>query len=152
MKSQAPFIVDNSFSEFLSIAEVATVAEARDDVFVLVHAGVDGGAPEGGIFGKRLVEHFDAFGYGDDTCHVNGAWFARLDESLVACGHRTTCCQHGVGDDKRATFHAGSRHVFGVNAHLGVFAIGVHAIGRHEGAGSVVEDIEESLVEGKSGA
>ena len=150
--SQAPFIVDNNHSKFLPVAEVATVAEARDDVFVLVHAGVDGGTPEGGIFGKRLVEHFDAFGYGDDTCHVNGTWFACLDQGFVAGGHRSTCCQHRVGDDKCATFHAGSCHVFGVNAHLGVLAVGVHAVGRHEGAGGVVEDIEESLVEGKSGA
>ena len=79
MKSQAPFIVDNSFSKLLAVAEVTTVAEARNDVFVLVHAGVDGGTPEGGVFGKCLVEHFNAFGYGDDACHVNSAWLARLD-------------------------------------------------------------------------
>lgn len=34
-----------------------------------------------------------------------------------------------------------------MDAHLGVFAIGVHAIGRDKGAGSAVEDMKETFVE-----
>lgn len=50
-------------SQFAAIAQITCVTKARNDVFMLVHAGVDGRTPNGGfLVGKRLFDVFNAFG------------------------------------------------------------------------------------------
>ena len=50
-------------SQFATIAQITCVTKARNDVFMLVHAGVDGRTPDGGfLVGKRLFDVFNAFG------------------------------------------------------------------------------------------
>ena len=50
-------------SQFAAIAQITCVTKARNDVFMLVHTGVDGRTPDGGfLVGKRLFDVFNAFG------------------------------------------------------------------------------------------
>lgn len=50
-------------SQFAAIAQITCVTKARNDVFMLVHAGVDGRTPDGGfLVGKRFFDVFNAFG------------------------------------------------------------------------------------------
>ena len=50
-------------SQFAAIAQITCVTKARNDVFMLVHAGVDGRTPDGGfLVGKCLFDVFNAFG------------------------------------------------------------------------------------------
>ncbi len=50
-------------SQFAAIAQITCVTKARNDVFMLVHAGVDGRTPNGGfLVGKCLFDVFNAFG------------------------------------------------------------------------------------------
>lgn len=50
-------------SQFAAIAQITCVTKARNDVFMLVHAGIDGRTPNGGfLVGKRLFDVFNAFG------------------------------------------------------------------------------------------
>ena len=50
-------------SQFAAIAQITCVTKARNDVFMLVHAGVDGRTPNGGfLVGKRFFDVFNAFG------------------------------------------------------------------------------------------
>ena len=139
--------------QFLAVAEVAAVAEAGNDVFVLVHAGVDGGAPDGGlVLGQGFLDHVDAFGSGYDAGDVDVSGRACFGQGLVGGGHASAGGKHGVGNDERLALDARRGHVFGMHAHLGVLAVGVHAVGRNEGAVGMVEHVLESIVEGESGA
>ena len=50
-------------SQFAAIAQITCVTKARNDIFMLVHAGIDGRTPDGGFFvGKRFFDVFNAFG------------------------------------------------------------------------------------------
>lgn len=50
-------------SQFAAIAQITCVTKARNNVFMLVHTGVDGRTPDGGfLVGKRLFDVFNAFG------------------------------------------------------------------------------------------
>ena len=137
--------------QFLAVAQVAAVAETGHDVFVGVHAGVDGGAPEGGVLGHGLAHHVDALLGAYHAGDMQGGGSARLGQGLIAGGHGATRGQHGVGDDERLAPDAGRSHVLGVYAHLGMLAVGVHAEGGDEGVVGMVEHMEEPLMEGQSG-
>ena len=118
---------------------------------MLIHTLVDGSAPDGGIVGDSLPDHIQAIGCSDDAGYVDASRFAVVQQSLVGSRHGSARSEHGVSDDERLVLGAGCRHVLSVYAHFGVFAVGVHAIGRDEGVVGMVEDVQESLVEGQSG-
>ena len=136
--------------QLLAIAEIAAVAEAGHNVLVLVHAGVDGSAPEGGVVSNVAAHHLHAVGCGDDAGNVDAGRLAGLQQSLVGSCHRTARGEHRVDNDKRLAFCRRRCHVLRVYAHLGMFAVGVHAEGTDEGILGVVKHLEEALMEGQS--
>ena len=138
-------------SEFFSVAEVAAVTESRYDVFVFVHAWVDGCAPKCDVGSHVLLEHVHAFGGADDRGDVHLVGLTRLEQGFVGGHHASARGQHGIDDDECLALDARRSHVFGVDAHFGVFAVGVHAEGGDKGVFGMVEDVEETFVERQTG-
>ena len=139
--------------QLAAVAEVAGVAEARHDVFVLVHSRVDGRAPYGClVVGEGLLDMLDALGRGYDACHVYALGRAPGEERLVAQLHRAARCQHGVGYDERLAVEARRGEVLHVYAHFCVAVVLVFAVRAYEGVAGVVEHVQEAVVEGQSGA
>ena len=139
--------------QLFAVAKVTGIPESRYDVLVLVQSRINGSAPDGGfLLGESLLDVFDTFRTGDDACYVNTLGCALGEESLVAQFHRGTGGLLGVGDNQCLTIDAWCSQVFYMNANVVVFLVGVFAVGRNEGVARMVEDIEESVVKGKTGA
>ena len=137
-------------SVFVTIGEVACVAQSRDDVGVLVERRVDGCAPDGGRrVGEDAADVVYGLACGDDRCYVDAAWRAFAKHGVVACLHRAACGEHWVGDDERLAVDAGRCEVFGHD--VKVCVVRIAAVGGDESIPRLVEEIEESFVEHQSG-
>lgn len=138
--------------QLAAVAEVAGVAEARHDVFVLVHSRVDGRAPHGClVVGEGLLDMLDALGRGYHAGHVYALGRAVGKEGLVAQLHRAARGQHGVGYDERLAVDRGRGEVFHVYAHFCVAVVLVFAVRAYEGVAGVVKHVQEAVVERQSG-
>lgn len=139
--------------ELIAIAEVAGIAETGHNVFMLVHAGVYGGAPNGGTVGREGALHvLYALRRGNDAAHMNVARHTLGDERLIAQLHASARGEHRVGNDERFPFDAGRGEILHVYAHLVALIVYILAVGAHESIAGMVEDIEEAIVERQSGA
>ena len=86
--------------QLFAVAKVTSIPESRYDVLMFVQSWIDGSTPDGGfIFGESLLDVFDTFRTGNDTCYVNALGRALGEESLVTQFHRRTSGQHRVGND-----------------------------------------------------
>jgi len=120
---------------------------------MLVQSGVDGGTPNGGfVFGESLADMLNALWRCDNASHVYALGRALGKESLISQFHRTTRCQHRVGYNQVLTLDARRGQILNMYAHLGVLLVNILAISRHKGVACVVEDIQEPIVKGQSGA
>lgn len=97
------------------------------------------------------LDMVDALWRGNDTADVYAAWCALCQERLIAQFHAASRGEHGVCDDKCLLVDAWCGEVFHVNADLMMLFVLVFTVGRYEGVTSMVEDIEEALVERQSG-
>ena len=80
-----PFLL---YLKFVAVAQVAGITETGDNILVLVHARVDGSAPDGGlVIGQGCLDVVYALGRGNDTADVDAAWRALGEECLVAQFH-----------------------------------------------------------------
>ena len=141
------------YLQLAAVAQVAGIAESRHDVFVLVHARVNGCAPYCGlVVGQSLLYVVYAVGCGYHAGYVYALRRAFGKEGLVAQLHRSACCQHGVGYDERLAVDARRGKIFNMYAHLGALVVGIFAVCAHKGVSGVVEHVEESVVERQSGA
>ena len=64
--------------QFLAVAKVATVSEARNDILVFVHSLIDGSTPDSGTLRQCFLHHLDTLWSGNDATEVNLLGFARL--------------------------------------------------------------------------
>ena len=120
---------------------------------MLVHAGVDGRAPDGGlVVGEHLCDVVDAFRRSDDAGHMDALRRALGEKSLVSQLHAAACSEHRVCYDEVLLIDARRGEVLDVDAYLMVLGVGILTVGRHEGVSRVVEHIQEAVVEGQSGA
>ena len=101
--------------ELFTVAEVAAVAEAWNDVLMLVHALVDGSTPDGRALGQCLLDDFDALGGGNDAAEVNLLGLAGLQQRLDGGREAATCCQHGVDNEQRLVLDALRGDVLGMD-------------------------------------
>ena len=127
-----------SLLQLAAVAQVAGIAESRHDVFVLVHARVDGSAPYCClVFGQSLFYVVYAVGRCYHAGNVYALGRALCQECPVAQLHRAAGGQHGVGNYERLAVDARRGKIFNVYAHLGVLAVGIFAVCAHEGVAGV---------------
>ena len=89
------------FLQFVSVAKIACVAEAGDDVLVLVQSGIDTCAPDGGlVVWERILDVLDALWGSQDACHMDVLRIALGEECLHAHLHADASGEHGVCDDE----------------------------------------------------
>ena len=89
------------FLQFVSVAKVACVAEAGNDVLVLVQSCVDACAPDGGLVAReRVLDVLDALWSCQDACHMDMLRIALGEKSLHAHLHADACGEHGICDDE----------------------------------------------------
>ena len=79
------------------------------------------------------------------------AWLPFRYERLIGQFHRLARCEHGIYEHERATVEVGRGDVFNAYIHFAALFVAIVAIGRYEGVVGMVEDIEETRVEGQSG-
>ena len=90
------------FLKFVSVTQVAGVAEAWYDVFVLVQSLVDGSAPDGGLVVREgLLDVLDALWGSQDASHVDVLRVALGENRLQAHLHADAGGKHRVGDEDR---------------------------------------------------
>ena len=133
--------------ELASVAEVSGIAEARNDVFVLVQSLIDGCTPDGSlVFRESLLDMLDALWSGKHAGYMDVLRGSLGKERLHAHLHADTGGKHRVSDDERLAGKVWSSQILDMNPHLGMFLVGIFAIGTHESIAGVVEDIEETLM------
>ena len=134
--------------EFFAVAKVSSIAKARNNVLVFVQAFVDCTAPNGSlVVGESLFNVVDTFWRSYHTSYVDVARCTFREYRLVAKLHRTTCCQHWVGNNEGFAVDIRCCQIFYVNAYFVVFLFPVCA---YESIACMVENIEKSVVERKS--
>lgn len=140
------------FLKFVSVTQVAGVAEAWHDVLVLVQSLVDGSAPDGGLVVREgLLDVLDAFRGSQDASHVDVLRVALGEDRLQTHLHADAGGKHRVGDDERLAVNLRCGKIFDVDTHLGVALVGIFTISTHKGVARVIENAEKAFVERKSG-
>lgn len=73
--------------QFGAVAQVASIAKARHDIFVLVQSGVDGRCPDGSVLGEGALDVLNALGSCYHARHVHVFGHAFRGEGLEAHLH-----------------------------------------------------------------
>jgi hypothetical protein len=133
----------------VTVREVAGVAKAGDDITLGGEFVVDGAAPDAAL-GFLPQDVFDPHGTGDGDDDVDLGGVAFFAEVLDRLDEGGTGGEHGVGDDDDASFELGAGDVVEPDLERAVSL--VFAVGRDEAVVGLIEEIEQTLVEGKAGA
>ena len=135
-------------------AEVARVAQARNDVFMLVEHRVDDRAPEGGIGWHVLLQVVDSLRSSKCTNEMQTGWSAMGEKCFVGNFHGEACSQHWVHEDEGFVLDRRCCEVLGYDLELlyATASDSLLAIGADKGVFCMVEHIEEALVERQSSA
>ena len=119
---------------------------------MLVQSLVDGSAPDGGLFfWEGVLDVLNAFWGSKDTCHVDMFRVTLGDEGLHTHLHADAGSEHWVGDDECLVCQVWRSKIFDVDTDLGMLLVGIFAVSTHKGIARVVEDIEKTLMERKTG-
>ena len=73
-------------------------------------------------------------------------------KGLVGQFKAAACGEHWVSDDEGLIAEVGGGQVFHFDAHALMLLIEIIAVCRHKGVACMVEDVEEALMEGQTGA
>jgi len=136
--------------QFLSVAEVASVAEAGHDVAVAVDDRVAGGGPYFAVVAKIFLYGLHALTAADDGRKKDFVWLAVAEQAVDGGNDACACCEHRVHEQESLAIDVGARHVFGF--YLKTAVVLVTAIGGEEGVFGIVKNIQKSLVHWQGGA
>ena len=125
--------------QFLSVAEVASVAEAGHDVAVAVDDRVAGGGPYFAVVAKIFLYGLHALTAADDGRKKDFVWLAVAEQAVDGGNDACACCEHRVHEQESLAIDVGARHVFGF--YLKTAVVLVTAIGGEEGVFGIVKKV-----------
>ena len=119
---------------------------------MLVQPLINRGTPDSSlVLREGLLDVLNALRCSENTGNVDMFRIALGEESLHTHLHADTCGKHRVGNDEHLISKIRCGEVFDMYAHLSMLLVGILAISTHKGIARVVENIEETFVERKSG-
>lgn len=136
--------------QFLTEAQVASVAESWHDVAVTVDFWVAGGSPDFAVVAKILVDGLHALAAADDGCKKDFFRLAVTEQTVDGGNDACASCEHRVHEQECLALDVGARHIFGF--YLKTAVVLVAAVGGEECIFGVVKYIQKSLVHWQSGA
>lgn len=140
------------YLEFVAVAEVTSIAETRYDVLVLVETLVDSGAPDGGLVVREgILDVLDALRSGKHASHMDVLRVALGEDGLQSHLHADASGKHRVGDDERLALNLWCGEILDVYANLSVVVVGILTISADKGIARMVENIEKTFMERKTG-